>query len=148
MNTFSWRSTFYYLPPRRNKVIAWCITFRQATKKGEHESFWAINISYCRIVTKQKTKTKTRKSTKGFFFLLQFNSGPSIIIVDECVSVSFRTGRLERELRMVQLSATRCSCVAITLCIASQRVFIVVVYFVIDSVRKLLDTSLYICCRS
>jgi hypothetical protein len=29
---------------------------------------------------------------------------------------------------------------AITLCIASQRVFIVVVYFVIDSVRKLLDT--------
>jgi hypothetical protein len=30
---------------------------------------------------------------------------------------------------------------AITLCVASQRVF--VVYFVIDSVRKLLDTPLY-----
>jgi hypothetical protein len=30
---------------------------------------------------------------------------------------------------------------AITLCVASQRVFIVVVYFVIDSVRKLLDTT-------
>jgi hypothetical protein len=55
---------------------------------------------------------------------------------------------------MVQLSATRCSCVAIlsislvsfaaiTLFVASQRVFIVVsVYFVIDSVRKLLDTPL------
>jgi hypothetical protein len=28
----------------------------------------------------------------------------------------------------------------ITLCVASQRVFIVIVYFVIDSVRKLLDT--------
>jgi hypothetical protein len=53
---------------------------------------------------------------------------------------------------MVQLSATRCSCIAvlsvslvsfaaITLCVASQRVFIVVsIYFVIDSVRKLLDT--------
>jgi hypothetical protein len=26
---------------------------------------------------------------------------------------SFRTGRLERELQMVQLSATRCSCIAI-----------------------------------
>jgi hypothetical protein len=49
---------------------------------------------------------------------------------------------------MVQLSSTRCSCIAIvwvilvsfaaiTLCIASQRE---VVYFVIDSVRKLLDT--------
>jgi hypothetical protein len=32
---------------------------------------------------------------------------------------------------------------AITLCVASQRVFIVVVYFVIDSVRKLLNTSSY-----
>jgi hypothetical protein len=31
----------------------------------------------------------------------------------------------------------------ITLCVASQRVFIVVVYFVIDSVRKLLDTPSY-----
>jgi hypothetical protein len=51
---------------------------------------------------------------------------------------------------MLQLSATRCSCIAtllvgivsfaaITLCVASQRVFIVV-HFVIDSVRKLLDT--------
>jgi hypothetical protein len=54
---------------------------------------------------------------------------------------------------MIQLSATRCSCIAIlcitlvsfaaiTLCVASQRVF-VVVYFVIDSVRKLLDTPSY-----
>jgi hypothetical protein len=53
---------------------------------------------------------------------------------------------------MVQLSATRCSFVpilwvspvsfaTITLCIASQLVFIV--YFVIDSVRKLLDTPSY-----
>jgi hypothetical protein len=35
--------------------------------------------------------------------------------------------------------------IAITLCVASQRVFIVVsVYFVIDSVRKLLDTPSYV----
>jgi hypothetical protein len=51
-------------------------------------------------------------------------------------SKSFRTGSLERELQMVQLSATRCSCItilwlslvsfaAITLCVASQWVFIV-----------------------
>jgi uncharacterized membrane protein len=32
---------------------------------------------------------------------------------------------------------------AITVCIASQRVFIIVVYFVIDSVRKILDTLSY-----
>jgi hypothetical protein len=48
------------------------------------------------------------------------------------VSKSFRTGRLERELQMLQLSATRCSCIAIlwvslvsfaaiTLCVTSQR---------------------------
>jgi hypothetical protein len=66
-----------------------------------------------------------------------------------------RVGRLERELQMVQLSVTRRSCiailwvglvsfVAITLCVAFQRVFIVVsVYFVIDSVRKLPDTPSY-----
>jgi hypothetical protein len=55
---------------------------------------------------------------------------------------------------MVYLFATNCSCIAILwvslvsftaiiLCVASQRVFIVVVYFVIDSVRKLLDTPSY-----
>jgi hypothetical protein len=72
------------------------------------------------------------------------------------VSKSSRTGRLELELQTVQLSSIVCSCIAIlwislvsftvmTLCVASQRVFIVVsVYFVIDSVRKLLDTPSYI----
>jgi hypothetical protein len=55
----------------------------------------------------------------------------------ECVSRSFRTGILERELQMVQFSATRCSCIAILraslvsfaaiiLCVASQQVFIFV----------------------
>jgi hypothetical protein len=33
---------------------------------------------------------------------------------------------------------------AITLCVASQRVFIVVIYFDIDSIRKILDTTPYI----
>jgi len=72
--------------------------------------------------------------------------------------VSIRAGSLERELQMVQLSATRCSCIAIlgvslvsfaaiTLCVASQRVFIAaVVDFVIDSARKVLDTPSYINC--
>jgi hypothetical protein len=76
--------------------------------------------------------------------------------VYEGVSKNFRTGRLEVEMQMVQLSAARCSCIAIlwvslvsftaiTLCIVSQQVFIFVsVYFDIDSVRKLLDTPLYV----
>jgi hypothetical protein len=37
---------------------------------------------------------------------------------------------------------------AITFDVASQRVFIFVVYFVIDSVRKLLDIPSYITCVS
>jgi hypothetical protein len=60
---------------------------------------------------------------------------------------------------MVQLSATRCNCIAvlcvslvsfaaITLCIAPQRVFIIIIviiiiYFVIASVRKLMNTPSY-----
>jgi hypothetical protein len=54
---------------------------------------------------------------------------------------------------MIRLSTTRCSCIAIlwvslvsfatiTLCVASQRMS-TVVYFVMDSVRKILDTPLY-----
>jgi len=76
----------------------------------------------------------------------------------EGISKSFRTGRLSRELQMVQLSATRCSCVAIlraglvsfaaiTLCVASQQVFMVVsIYFVIYSVQKLLDIPCILQC--
>jgi hypothetical protein len=67
----------------------------------------------------------------------------------EGVTKSFRTGRLVRELQTVQLSAARCSCIAIlwvsivsfaaiTLCGAYEPMFIVTVYFVVDSVRKFL----------
>jgi hypothetical protein len=62
----------------------------------------------------------------------------------EGVSKSFQTGRLERELQMVQRSATRCSYIAILwvslasfsaipLCVDSQRVFVVAVYFMTQS---------------
>jgi hypothetical protein len=77
------------------------------------------------------------------------------VLFYEGVSKSFRTGRLERELQIVQLSATRCSCIAIlwfslvsfaaiTLRVDSQRVFIVIsIYIVIDSGRKFLVTPSY-----
>jgi hypothetical protein len=56
------------------------------------------------------------------------------------VSKSFWTGRLEWKLQMVQLCTTRCSCIAIlwvsvmsfatiTFCVASQWVFIIIVYW-------------------
>jgi hypothetical protein len=40
-------------------------------------------------------------------------TGSNSAEVYEGVSKSFRTGRLERELQMVQLSAIKCSCIAI-----------------------------------
>jgi len=73
----------------------------------------------------------------------------------ESVSKSFWTGCLEREMQMVQPSATRYSCITIflvglvsfaivTLCVASQLVIPKVrVHFVIYSVQKLLDTPSY-----
>jgi hypothetical protein len=91
-------------------------------------------------------------SAVSFTVQLIFVSG-FLLLLYEGVSKSFHTGSLEQELQMVQLSATRCSCItilwvsllslaAITLCVASQHVFIVVAYFVIKSVWKLLDTPL------
>jgi hypothetical protein len=58
----------------------------------------------------------------------------------EGVSISFRTDSLERELQMIQLSATRRSCIAIlwvslvsfaaiTLCVASERVIVIIYLF-------------------
>jgi hypothetical protein len=40
-------------------------------------------------------------------------SSSALVLIYEDVSKSFRTGSLERELQMVHLSATRCSCTAI-----------------------------------
>jgi hypothetical protein len=70
---------------------------------------------------------------------------------------SSRTGCLERKLQMLKLSATRRSWIAIlkvslvifaaiTLCVASEQAIpkVSVNFFVIDSVRKLLDTPSHI----
>jgi hypothetical protein len=85
-------------------------------------------------------------------FMMIFHSRSTLCKKYEGVSKSFRSGRLEWELQMVQLSATRCSYIAvlwvilvsfiaITLCVASQRLIPnLSAYFFIDSVRKLLDT--------
>jgi hypothetical protein len=66
----------------------------------------------------------------------------------EGVSRSFRTGRLERELQTVQLSASYFViqpsefCCHNRLCYFSMSI-VVSIYFVIDSVRKLSDTPSY-----
>jgi hypothetical protein len=111
-------------------------------------------LSIENLMTLWNSKRKIHRSSgsRNTGWNTHFTSGYETVNY-EGVSKSFRTGHLERELHMVQLSATRCSCITIlwvsivnldviTLCVASQRVFIVV-YFVIDSVRKLLDIPSY-----
>jgi hypothetical protein len=78
---------------------------------------------------------------KGEIFLTRLKTS-SFSRRYEDVPKSFRTDRLKQEPQMLQLSATRCSCIAIlwislasfaatNLCVTSQRVFIVVsLYFV------------------
>jgi len=99
-------------------------------------------------VTKHCTATGIKFRTLGYCRTFGFT-------IYEGISKSFRTGHLERHLQMVQLSICKCSCIAIlwispvsfaaiTLCVASQQVFIFVsTYFVIDLVWKLLDTPTY-----
>jgi hypothetical protein len=111
--------------------------FSSSVEKG-----WMLRVAVNHIQDEFSESNRTEK-----------NKLSHVKVTYEGVCKSFRTGRLERELQMVQLSATRCSSIAIlciilvslaaiTLCVASQRVFIFV-YFVIDSARKLLDTPSY-----
>jgi hypothetical protein len=95
-------------------------------------------------------KTKSRKFSNTV-------TETTCIMSGNCkgVSKSFRSGHLERELQMTQFFDTKCSCiailwvslvsfVAIILCVASQRAMPKVrIYFIIDSVRKLLDGHSY-----
>jgi hypothetical protein len=112
-----------------------------------------LQYSFCYVLFNVSTKCEAARSTDTLNLKIWV---VKVEPVYEGVSKSFRTGRLAREQQMVELSAIRCSCIAIlwvilmsfaaiTLCVASQQVFVfVVVYFVIDSVRKLLDTPSYI----
>jgi hypothetical protein len=78
---------------------------------------------------------------RGLFWSIVPDLSRSLLSCDavyKSVSRSFRTGSLKREMQMIQLSTNRCSYIAvlwvslvsfafITLCVASQRVFIVVI---------------------
>jgi hypothetical protein len=126
-------------------------------KQGEREqtnrlALYEYILVFAFLDSRRKIKHSEVNGSKNS---LNFSCSCFSQYIYEGVSKSFRTGRLERELQMVQLSATRCSCIAILwvslmssaaiiLCVTSQWVFIVVVaYFVIDSARKLLDTPSY-----
>jgi len=106
------------------------------------KSQWLIILAWCRN-TRLDARTNITSRLDSWYWV------PTHQRIRDTVSKSFRTGRLERELQILQLSATRCSCTsilwvsiesfaAITLCVACQRVFVVVVvvYYVINSVRK------------
>jgi hypothetical protein len=56
---------------------------------------------------------KMRPPFTGHFWLELTSRTRAYSQLHAGISKSFRTGRLERELQMAQLSATRCSCIAI-----------------------------------
>jgi hypothetical protein len=79
--------------------------------------------------------SSTQITGEDYFILLSLKTGHTVY---DGTSKSFRTGRLERELQMVQLSAPRCSNLVsltdTTLCVASQQVSnVVCVYFVTET---------------
>jgi hypothetical protein len=128
-------------------VFSFAIECKLDLRPTQPPNKWDIGANFPRI------RRSRREDDQSHTYNVEVSNACSVY---ECVSKSFRTGRLERELQMAELSATRYSCiailwvnlvsfVAITLCVASQRVITKVsVYFVIDSVRKLLDTPSYI----
>jgi hypothetical protein len=113
---------------------------------ASHVSTWVFNNDVMMLAA---TQIRTHGCTVWMIYCgctgsLVVSSRHSNFPPSRCVCVcvykgvfkSFRTGRLERELQMVRLSATRCSCIAILwvsavnfaaiiFFVASQRVFIV-----------------------
>jgi hypothetical protein len=66
---------------------------------------WISKVPLCSVYSAMITGSrKVVRYQVGLTAKLEANDG---------VSKRFRTGLLERELKMVQLSATRCSCIAI-----------------------------------
>jgi hypothetical protein len=125
-----WIASFLWFPPYRHRdtCLPWPLPSHHINRRGFIEKFIVTQLIR-KVSTSMEPERASEKLPDGIY---------------QDVSKSFWTGRLERELQMVQLSATRCSCVAIlwvslvsfaaiTFCVASLRVFIVlVVYFVID----------------
>jgi hypothetical protein len=53
------------------------------------------------------------KQSRSSLYLIKHHAMKTYGGMEDSISKSFRTGRLERELQMVRLSATRCSRIAI-----------------------------------
>jgi hypothetical protein len=110
-----------------------------------------------KVLSSALPKTQTHWSHKSLkdrkrYFNNVCTAQPNLNIAYESVYKSFRTGRLERELQMVQLSATRNRCItilwvslvsfaAINLCFST---IACSCFLIDDSVRKLLDTPSYL----
>jgi hypothetical protein len=91
---------------------------------GEKTNVSSLN-NLTRLIARENFIILSRRESNKSQCLISFASTEY-----ECVPKSFRARRVERELQMVQLSATRCSCIAIlrvslvsfatiTLCVAS-----------------------------
>jgi hypothetical protein len=133
---------------QKKKYIKTCITTRDSSVgialgygldyRGYSVRFQAGASIYSKLQILSSTTFKFFQPGYRVYKYLAQSMHPGFSIhtrARECVTKSLRTGSLERELQMVQLSATRCNFIAIlwvslvsyaaiTLCVATQQVFI------------------------
>jgi hypothetical protein len=76
-------------------------------------NYFEILYFDCDLIDNHTNVAFTRTSFHAYFHLILFKMSLCHFLSYEGVSKSFRTGRQERELQMVQLSAAWCSCIAI-----------------------------------
>jgi hypothetical protein len=139
-------------------IVAVCVIYWVLTHQIQHFAY-SWNLEFNVVIHLQNSQFIT------LLDILHRQNEPVSAIVSEWSYIyegifkSFQTGHLQWELQMIQLSATRCNCIAIlwvslvsfatiTLCVASQRLYIgvyivVSLCLIIDSVWKLLDTPSY-----
>jgi hypothetical protein len=86
--------------------------------------------------SKEKIQTPIQQTEICFLLFSTHFIQLTIFLLHLCVSKSFRTGHLEWELQMVQLSAIRWSCIAILW-----------VRLVIFAAMLCFSTSVYCCCK-
>jgi hypothetical protein len=140
---FSFLLTFYYIQIFVENGDHWWVSWlTNATTYGIKPYRHTPNAEYRKLRMHSSVNMQSSMQAHTWLFY-------------EGVTKSFRTGSLERKLQILHLSATRCSCItilwvslasfaAISLYIASQRMFIVVsVYFVIESGNFWIHPRLY-----
>jgi hypothetical protein len=126
------------IPPIPNTPSRCGAQFKR--KQGDNFTFYLILNRWCiNLYTDPNTKFNWDLFSNFGYKTSWRMEGLTHHPTYKVVTKSFRTGRLERELQMVQLSATRCSCMAI--------LWVSLVSFAAITLCVCFSTSVYCCKR-